>query len=446
MIGSPFRLRSTVSESTIADKGDTLNAKRAFGSLGYYKPQIRHSSKQPDDNLFESIRRFQTDNGLKRDGVMKPSGETERTLGGLLAERQKANTQTPSLLPTTKPMKSLLDRQPTTRLGIMPGEHDWQKQQTLDIARPERPQRINKQGRDIRKLLDLITRKARDNDVVAESARTVKAALKASDQTDLAKFHATAVKEFGDDALAEIADFNIQLKAANPKAHHSWLRAFTEELPDDAERMMLAGSVGDDYPKGGADDDTQDIENQSRLSEETVGVPPRKPETPKSTPVAITGAVPPFDNPVYRQDSTDVKQIVGHPEFGAGRKNEKGLYNHKGVDLRAAPGKEVRSPIGGTISKIGQAYPDGSGYRTVWVRTKDGHEVGMFYVTPHDINGNQVINKGDTVKTGQVLGTMQDLTKNFSGMDNHLHLEIRKDGRVLDPTPWLEEWGVKYPQ
>ncbi len=48
----------------------------------------------------------------------------------------------------------------------------------------------------------------------------------------------------------------------------------------------------------------------------------------------------------------------------------------------------------------------------------------------------------DAIKAGQVVGSMQDLRKKFPKMENHLHLKITKDGKAIDPSPWLKRWGV----
>ena len=154
-------------------------------------------------------------------------------------------------------------------------------------------------------LPDLIRRKASDDEVASSNTRTVKAALKTSDHTGLAKMQATAVKDFGDDALAEVEEFRKQLLAANKLAHDSWLRSFTEELPEDAERMMLAGGQGEDVLRGGEGIDRLNTERQSDLREETVGLPPRKPESPTSeSPTNVSGTSDRYKSPV-NQDFRD---------------------------------------------------------------------------------------------------------------------------------------------
>lgn len=241
MLGNLFRLRSTLSASARANENDIQNAKRVFGSLGYLASQTRRLSNQPDNTLFDGIRLFQSDHGLATDGVMKPSGETERMVSKVLEKgRSSVEKSTSSLVATPEPDQrpSLLDKFPS---------------RTPDTISHDR-KRAGDTTQSIKKLLELIAKKAQDNEIIAEGARTVNAALKTSEHTDLAKFHATAVKEFGDDALAEVEEFRKQLLAANKPVHDSWLRAFTEELPGDTQRMMLANTQGEDDMKGGEED------------------------------------------------------------------------------------------------------------------------------------------------------------------------------------------------
>ncbi len=303
MFGNPFRLRSTLSATSLADHDDFLNAKRALGSLGY---------KSPDNNLFEGIRQFQSDHGLKQDGVMKPGGESERMLGKML-EKQREHSGT-----------SLPDPRPTAMPGILPGGHDWTKRKAPDIAWPELPRQSPKQTRNIKKLLELIAKKARDNEVVAESARTVKAALKTSDHTDLAKFHAQAVRDHKDNALAEITEFGNQLKKANPEVFNSWFHIFKSERPEDAERMLLAGILGEDDLNGSGGNDSFKTNERIGLSEGTIGTSPRKPETSRQP-------------DLKHQDSstTLATDLADHPDF-------------KGIDLEFVhnqEGKKLRTGL-----------------------------------------------------------------------------------------------------
>lgn len=90
MIGM-FNLNQTLASNSAADPDDTLNTKRALGSLGYYEAPSFGMTEYPDEGLFNGIKSFQKDNDLTKDGVMKPAGETATQLGKTLAARRTAN-------------------------------------------------------------------------------------------------------------------------------------------------------------------------------------------------------------------------------------------------------------------------------------------------------------------------------------------------------------------
>jgi len=88
---TPFALRRTIAESVNVDLDDTRRTKLALRRLGYYEPPKSHGESIgitdiPDANLFDGLKRFQKDQGLRRDGVMKPGGPTARRLGRAIAE------------------------------------------------------------------------------------------------------------------------------------------------------------------------------------------------------------------------------------------------------------------------------------------------------------------------------------------------------------------------
>ena len=94
------------------------------------------------------------------------------------------------------------------------------------------------------------------------------------------------------------------------------------------------------------------------------------------------------------------------------------------------------------MERIGDPYGDGK-YDIIWIKAKGGHKVGLFYVSPRDANGRQTVKPGDQIKHGQVIGTMQDIAKRVSEMKNHLHLKVMKNGKAINPMPWLKKWGTK---
>jgi hypothetical protein len=83
----PLRLRSTLGRSYNASLDDVEPVKKALNGLGYYPIPGYGMTPYPDEFMFQGIERFQRNNGLQVDGIMKPGGETERTLNEVTRPR-----------------------------------------------------------------------------------------------------------------------------------------------------------------------------------------------------------------------------------------------------------------------------------------------------------------------------------------------------------------------
>lgn len=106
----PFQVNKPVGMSYALDEADVLKTKSALGKLGHYKAPKGGSTPWPDTPMFEGLKAFQKDQGLKPDGLMKPGGPTEKAL-----------------------------RKSTQPLGIMPGAWDWMGKTTKPKRPPRRP-------------------------------------------------------------------------------------------------------------------------------------------------------------------------------------------------------------------------------------------------------------------------------------------------------------------
>ena len=73
-----LKLKKEVSE-TIADieAEDVLSVKNKLKDFGYYHEPEWGITNFTDNQMFDGIRKFQTDNKLQVDGVLKPESETE---------------------------------------------------------------------------------------------------------------------------------------------------------------------------------------------------------------------------------------------------------------------------------------------------------------------------------------------------------------------------------
>ena len=248
MIFNPFQLKSILSPGSSVNEDDMRNIKRAFGTLGYYTGQKQSARNQPDADLFDSIKAFQSDLGLKRDGVITPGGETAQALGQLLAKRRaRQDKHKDSVQIKGKGSRSLLEVNSSKPMSIASGEHDYLKHKLPSLALPENTRQQQLLTKSIRNLLEVIRRKDIDHEVTSSNGRLVKAALKLSDHKAIANMHATAIRDFGDEALAEIINFKDQLHTANKGIHDSWLVAFANDHPEAAQKIQQIEKIHKDH-------------------------------------------------------------------------------------------------------------------------------------------------------------------------------------------------------
>ena len=119
------------------------------------------------------------------------------------------------------------------------------------------------------------------------------------------------------------------------------------------------------------------------------------------------------------------KHGCGH--YGASR----GVRKHNGLDIEAEKGKPVYIPFNGIVTKLGYAYADDLSFRYVEV-TSDKYEVRLFYIDP-------LVRLGQNVFEGDVAGTVQTLKDRYKGITDHVHVELRKNDKLLNPEKFFLE-------
>ncbi|MEU7630383.1 peptidoglycan DD-metalloendopeptidase family protein [Nocardia sp. NPDC049220] len=107
--------------------------------------------------------------------------------------------------------------------------------------------------------------------------------------------------------------------------------------------------------------------------------------------------------------------------------------HHGGLDLAAPAGTPIYAVTGGTVVKAGNAG-DGYGYQ-VRIRSADGTETIYAHQTPGSIR----VRPGQQIPAGTVIGAVGS-TGNSTG--NHLHYEVRRNGRAIEPRAYLAANGV----
>jgi murein DD-endopeptidase MepM/ murein hydrolase activator NlpD len=122
--------------------------------------------------------------------------------------------------------------------------------------------------------------------------------------------------------------------------------------------------------------------------------------------------------------------------FGAPR----GDRTHKGVDYSAYPRTAILSITYGTVTKIGYTYADNLSFRYIQVTQYGNANIGAkidyryFYVQP-----KANLKLGNLIHAGDVLGEVQDLTKRYPDIINHMHLSIKQDGVHINPVQFLSD-------
>lgn len=107
---------------------------------------------------------------------------------------------------------------------------------------------------------------------------------------------------------------------------------------------------------------------------------------------------------------------------------------HQGVDLLAEAGTQVKCSFDGTIKSVTDDTFDGM---TV-VITHDGG-----YETTYKLLDEVTLKVGDKVAEGDVIGTVSDDALSEIAQGAHLHLELSKDGKLVDPVAYMSEVSDK---
>ena len=129
---------------------------------------------------------------------------------------------------------------------------------------------------------------------------------------------------------------------------------------------------------------------------------------------------------------TDAPVITS--QFGK-RHVKGGSSNHQGIDLRAKPiGQPIYAAEAGTVS-----YVNPKSYGAIWIEQQDGLQARYLH------NSKILVKKGDKVKAGQMIALSGGTDKfgNVSHYPPHLHFEIRRNGKPIDPEIWLRSKGIK---
>jgi murein DD-endopeptidase MepM/ murein hydrolase activator NlpD len=107
--------------------------------------------------------------------------------------------------------------------------------------------------------------------------------------------------------------------------------------------------------------------------------------------------------------------------------------HHAGVDIDGHTGEEVQAVAAGTVVASGSEAKYG---RTVVI----DHGSGLTTLYAHA--SRLLVHEGDRVRQGEAIA---EVGASGNARGSHLHFEVRRNGRPVDPSPYLRSGSVPLP-
>lgn len=128
----------------------------------------------------------------------------------------------------------------------------------------------------------------------------------------------------------------------------------------------------------------------------------------------------PMDEYTLGQGFSDT-QLVFDPTHGH-------WATHEGIDFMAPAGSEVKCVFDGKVEEVTTDSYNGTVVRI-------SHILG--YETVYKLLDNVSLKAGDTIKKGDVIGTVSDSALAEVASGAHLHFELYKDGSRINPMDFM---------
>ncbi len=348
-----FRLKSTIGRSYNTDFGDVLNTKKALNGLGFYNKPDYGMTKYPDRGMFNGISGYQKSRGLKVDGLMKPDGETAKSISADIGRRDGMNRR-PSI---AGQMKNILARrEDISRQDVVTGNGVSGSSGSFVPVDPPSRSRMPNPITPIVRAKPTAAPKAEapwwqssakvSGEAHASNGRALDGLLKYSVNGGLPNLFASAIKEAGKPAVAEFGNFMAQLDKRAPERTPGFENKVFNKLGNSQKATHFPDLFRNKSP---------------------ATVNSAHPNIPLMT--AKSGDVKPQQNPYQRppqaqdtskprQGSEDVKGKTSEPPFNLYRRNlrqREGGYTNNPNDLGGPTMKGISKKF---LDQYNNKHPD----------------------------------------------------------------------------------------
>ena len=184
----------------------------------------------------------------------------------------------------------------------------------------------------------------------------------------------------------------------------------TEDDPTDTPTVVVPGDDDDD-----ADEDKNPPVVDDDDDNDSDGDDEQKPQPVKT--FTLDGILEEYTIDIGYSDA----ELVFNPTQGH-------WATHQGVDLIAEAGTAVKCSFDGTVKTV----TDDSFHGTTVVISHDGG-----YETTYKLLDEVSLKVGDKVAEGDTIGTVSGDALAEMAQGAHLHLELSKDGVLVDPTAYI---------
>ena len=255
-----FSLKSPVSRTSNANENDVLKTKKALNATGHYTMPDYGVTPWPDTKMFEGLESFQKQNGLKVDGVMKPSGPTARALGDTLSDNG------------VKPDNSARDS------AAVPVLTPWPSSPSAPRSPEKTPANTPKNKPVVdAKLWWRSNQAPKANSAdVSDNARAVATLVTTANNGEHPRWIAEGIASGDKAAVAKLGDLLQQLEKSDPARAKSYNDDVMNRLPADKVQMIAEMFVADKAPNpksrnGGGQAEAPEPKTKTKASKNTKG-------------------------------------------------------------------------------------------------------------------------------------------------------------------------------